>query len=304
MCALLREALRNSFWNMHRRSGCAWKRSRRTRSAIWSARRDDELELEAERLLLRKKQHKMEADEAERLEQEKYEAELKAKIARARAQDKAAEADSDSDSDSDAGGGRSGRRTGRNPKRKKKKGDEDSDDACGIGGGRTGRRAGRNPNRKKKGKESAEEASSGSDDGKGRVRRRKGRNPRKKEEKEYKIFFIVDVRLKGEEGLEDKIAETAALRAPLADMFETAEEEHVFDIKTRARPGGKAFKFEFGIKIATEQHPADYINIFDTLTSKDDPKIQDALVDALGLDNEPQINVWEARYEKLEKAKK
>ena len=107
--------------------------------------------------------------------------------------------------------------------------------------------------------------------------------------------------MKKESDLESKIEDTASLRRPFAKIFGAKKKEHVFDVKTRIRPGGKAFKFEFGIKIATTMHPADYIQIFDELTSKDDPKIQDALMDTLGFDTGPEIHIWEARYEKVEK---
>ena len=128
-----------------------------------------------------------------------------------------------------------------------------------------------------------------------------GRNPPKEEKKEYKIYFIVDIRMKKENDLESKIENTESLRKPFARIFKVKKREHVFDVKTRIRPGGKAFKIEFGIKIATTMHPADYIQIFDELTSKDNPQIQDAMQDALDFDTEPEIHVWEARYEKMGK---
>merc|ERR1712154_336425 len=128
-------------------------------------------------------------------------------------------------------------------------------------------------------------------------RKNKNKIPLKKE---YKIYFNVDIRIKGEDDLEDKISKTDKLRKPFCDIFETRSKDDVFNIKTRVRPGGKAFKLEFGISIATRMHPADYIQIFDELSSKKNPKIQDALEETFDFENEPEIHIWEARYEKVE----
>ena len=113
----------------------------------------------------------------------------------------------------------------------------------------------------------------------------------------------MDIRIKNEDDLADKITKTEKLRQPFHEIFKTKQKSHVFDVKTRVRPGGKAFKLEFAVKIATSLHPADYIQIFDELSDKKDPQIQDALIDSFDLDNDPEIHIWEARYEKVEKAK-
>ena len=109
--------------------------------------------------------------------------------------------------------------------------------------------------------------------------------------------------MKDEDDLAEKIKAVGNLKQPFCEIFETESPKDVFDIKTRVRPGNKAFKLDFGMKIATEKHPADYINIFDELSNKKDPKIQEALEEAFDLESEPDIHVWEARYEKLEKRK-
>jgi len=103
--------------------------------------------------------------------------------------------------------------------------------------------------------------------------------------------------------LEDKISKTDKLKKPFSNIFETKTKNDVFNIKTRVRPGAKAFKLEFGISIATRMHPADYIQIFDDLSSKKNPKIQDALEETFDFENEPEIHIWEARYEKVENDK-
>jgi len=268
-------------------------------------RRDEEEKLEAERLLLRLK--------AEELEREKKRGRQRSRTG--------SEYDSENEHHRRS---KSGKRSRANSKRRRGHSDAANSDAngdgddggdsangygsgtesVGSGRGRSGRRRGRNP--KTKGSPSTESDGDGDDDGlsdseSGRVRRRRGRNPKKEEKREYKIYFIVDIRMKKESELEDKIQETRKLRRPFAKIFGAEKKEHVFDIRTTIRPGGKAFKLEFGIKIATLMHPADYIQIFDELTSKDDPKIQDALQDALDLNTEPEIHIWEARYEKVEK---
>eukprot|EP01084_Bolivina_argentea_P226938 383275_1 len=162
---------------------------------------------------------------------------------------------------------------------------------------------GKNKKRNKNDSDSNDGSDSNSDSsGGGRVIRRKGKNPKKQPpKKEYKIFFSVDIRMTGENDLENKISKINNLKEPFSEIFKVKSEEDVFNVKTRIRPGGKAFKLEFGIKIATRMHPADYINIFDELSNKKDPQIQNALEDAFGLDNEPEIHIWEARYEKVDK---
>eukprot|EP00483_Globobulimina_turgida_P011048 UN11069 len=110
--------------------------------------------------------------------------------------------------------------------------------------------------------------------------------------------------MNNEDDLEDKISDLDKLKQPFSEIFKTASKKDVFNVKSRVRPGGKAFKLEFGIRIATRMHPADYIQIFDELTNKKDPQIQNALEDAFEFDNEPEIHIWEARYEKVEKSDK
>merc|ERR1712232_584880 len=190
--------------------------------------------------------------------------------------------------------GRSGKRSGKNPKKKGNDDSDDSDDSSDDnGGGRTGKRKGRNPNKKAN--------DDGDDDANSKMRRRK---PKKSPlAKEYKIFFSVDIRIKDEDDLADKIKALGNLKTPFCEIFETDSPADIFDISTRVRPGNTAFQLKFGMKIATEKHPADYINIFDELSSKKNPKIQEGLIEAFDFDNDPEIHVWEARYEKLEKKK-
>jgi len=287
-------------------------------------RQHEEMEAERERMRREMERRKMEDDEERARFEEERMALRKGKKRRGSGDgadgvdgaDGAAESGDDSDSENEsARRGSSGKRMGRNRKTKRRGDDVDGDgdadaasdgDSDGSGRGRSGKRKGRNPKKKK----SVGDSDGGDGDGRrrgrsrgdsesGRVRRR-GKNPEKKDnEKQYKIYFIVDVRMQKEKDLESKIKDTEALRAPLADIFGAKEEENVFGVAAKIRPGGKAFKFEFGLKIATAMHPADYIQIFDELTKRDDPKIQDALEDALGLDTEPDIHIWEARYEKI-----
>jgi len=93
------------------------------------------------------------------------------------------------------------------------------------------------------------------------------------------------------------IKKTKHLEPYIADVFEVSKDKDIFDVKAKAKSNG--FKLDFGVKISTNMHPADYIDRFDDLVSNN--KIQDAVKQGFDFNEEPRVHIWEARYEKIDK---